>query len=68
MFSILYFLCCDEPECFLQLSATQPCKSFKFFEFSNYYKISRLSSISLKIGNPASLILLFSFLVTILFY
>ena len=40
-------------------------KSFKFFEFSNYHKVSRLSNIGLKIGKLTNFILLFSFLATI---
>ena len=48
--------------------ATQPYKSFKFLEFSNYHKISRLSNSGLKIGNLTNFIMLFSFLATILYH
>ena len=40
--------------------ATQPYKSFKFFEFLNYHKISLLSNSGLKIGNLTNFIKLFS--------
>ena len=48
--------------------ATQPYKPFKFFEFSNYHKISRLRNRGLKIGNLANFIMLFPFLATMLYY
>ena len=48
--------------------ATQPYKSFKFYEFSNYHKISRLSNRDLKIGIFTNFIMLFLFLATILYY
>ena len=48
--------------------ATQPFKCFKFFEFSNYHKISRFSNRGLELGNLTIFIMLFPFLATILYY
>ena len=48
--------------------AIHPYKSFKVFELSNHYKISRLGISGLKIGNLANFIMLFPFLATNLLY
>ena len=59
----------DTP-CYITLTGwLQPYKSSKFFEFSNYQKISCLSNIGLKIGDLSNfMMMLFSFLATILYY